>query len=481
MGHFERLSALDASFLEIETPRSSMAVGAVCVFAGGEVVDATGAVDAARVRAYIEGAIARLPRYRQRMVRVPVVGQPVWVDDERFVLDFHVRHTRLPAPGDDAQLDALAGRLFSQRLDRDHPLWEAWIVEGLRDRRFALITKVHHAMIDGVAGADLLAQLLRFTPDASVAAAPPWTPRPHPRGAELLRAEIGHHNRRVGAGLAWARDHLRAGVPAELRASGRGIVEAMRAGLAPAPATRLNPPRIGPHRRFTTLGFDLAAIKQVKAALGGTINDVVLATVTGGLRRYLQRHGDDPDRLGSLRALMPVNIRAATDAAGGNHVAMLLVPLPVDEPDPTRRLAAVSAASKRLRTESDQVAGVALFEQIADAIATGLVSNVFRLAARLRAFNVTVTNVPGPPMPLYLLGARLEGIYPLVPLFERQAVGVALFSYAGSLDVGLVTCWHTVPDLAALAADVRAAFAELQAVARAAPPRATDAAAATAR
>ena len=177
MSHFERLSALDASFLEIETPRSSMAVGAVCVFAGGELVDATGAVDAARVRAYIGGAIARLPRYRQRMVRVPVVGQPVWVDDERFVLDFHVRHARLPAPGDDAQLDALAGRLFSQRLDRDHPLWEAWIVEGLRDRRFALITKVHHAMIDGVAGADLLAQLLRFTPDASVAAAPPWTPR----------------------------------------------------------------------------------------------------------------------------------------------------------------------------------------------------------------------------------------------------------------------------------------------------------------
>jgi|JI10StandDraft_1071094.scaffolds.fasta_scaffold03551_14 diacylglycerol O-acyltransferase len=468
MGHFERLSALDASFLEIETPRSSMAVGAVCVFAGGDLVDASGAVDAARVRAYIAAAITRLPRYRQRMVRVPVVGQPVWVDDERFVLDYHVRHTRLPAPGDAAQLDALAGRLFSQRLDRDHPLWEAWIVEGLRDRRFALITKVHHAMIDGVAGAALLAQLLRFTPDATVGAAPPWTPRPPPRGAELLRAEIDHHNRRVGAGLAWARAHLRAGVPAELRASGRGIVEALRAGLAPAPATRFNPPRIGPHRRFTTLSLDLAAIKQVKAALGGTINDVVLATVTGGLRRYLQRHGDDPAALGALRALMPVNIRAATDAAGGNRVAMLLVPLPIDVADPAQRLIAVSAASKRLRTESDQVAGVALFEQIADAVATGLVANVFRLAARLRAFNVTVTNVPGPPMPLYLLGARLEGIYPLVPLFERQAVGVALFSYAGRLDVGLVTCWHTVPDLAALADDLRAAFAELEAVAAAA-------------
>lgn len=468
MGHFERLSALDASFLEIETPRSSMAVGAVCVFAGGGLVGPGGDVDVARVRAYVEAAIARVPRYRQRLARVPVVGQPVWVDDDRFVLDFHVRHTRLPAPGDDAQLDALAGRLFSQRLDRDHPLWELWIVEGLRDGRFAVITKVHHAMIDGVAGADLLAQLLRFTPDGSVAATPPWSPRPPPRGVELLRAEIRHHNRRVGAGLAWARDHLRTGIPAELRASGRGLVEAMRAGLAPAPATRLNPPRIGPHRRFTTLSLDLAAIKQVKAALGGTVNDVVLAAVTGGLRRYLARHGADPTTLGPLRALMPVNIRAAHDAAGGNHVAMLLVPLPIDEPDPVRRLAAVSAASRQLRTESAQVAGVALFEQIADAVATGLVSNVFRLAARLRAFNVTVTNVPGPPMPLYLLGARLEGIYPLVPLFERQAVGVALFSYAGRLDVGLVTCWHTVPDLAALVDDLRAAYAELQGVARAA-------------
>jgi hypothetical protein len=406
---------------------------------------------------------AACPR-RQRMVGAG--GRPAGVgDDERFVLDFHVT-TPACRPGDDAQL-ALAGRLFSQRLDRDHPLWEAWIVEGLRDRRFALITKVHHAMIDGVAGADLLAQLLRFTPDASVAAAPPWTPRPRPGGAELLRAEIGHHNRRVGAGLRWARDHLRTGVPAELRASGRGIVEALRAGLAPAPATRLNPPRIGPHRRFTTLGFDLAAIKQVKAALGGTINDVVLATVTGGLRRYLQRHGDDPEALGSLRALMPVNIRAATDAAGGNHVAMLLVPLPIELADPTRRLAAVSAASRRLRTESDRSpAWRCSSNRRRDRHRAGVERvPAGGAAARVQRHGHQRARPADAAVPA---GRAARGHLP-AGAAVRAPGGASPFSYAGSLDVGLVTCWHTVPDLDALAADVRAAFAELQATARAAP------------
>lgn len=466
MGYFERLSALDAAFLDIESPRSSMAVGAVCVFAGGELVGPDGAVDAERIRAYVATAIARVPRYRQRMVRVPGLGQPVWIDDDRFVLDYHVRHTCLPAPGDDAQLDGLAGRLFSQRLDLEHPLWELWIVEGLRDRRFAVISKIHHAMVDGVAGADLLAQLLRLGPDATVPAAPPpWSPRPPPGRLELIREEVRHHNRRTAHALGWARAHLRTGVPDELWAAGRGLASALWAGLHPAPATRLNPPTIGPHRRFTTMRFDLAAIKRTKAALGGTVNDVVLATVAGGLRRYLLRHAEDPSAHGAMRALMPVNIRQPGHRAGGNRVAMLLVELPVDEADPVRRLHAVSRASRRLRSESDQVAGVALFEEIADAVATSLVSNVFRMAARLRAFNVTVTNVPGPPMPLFLLGARLEAIYPLVPLFERQAVGIALFSYAGSLDVGLAACWHGLPDLDALVVDLRAAYAELEAAA----------------
>lgn len=476
MGHFERLTALDASFLEIETPRSSMAVGAVCVFAGGDLVGDDGAVDAERLRGYVAAAVARVPRYRQRMVRVPGLGQPVWVDDDRFVLDFHVRHTRLPAPGDDAQLEALAGRLFSQRLDRDHPLWELWIVEGLRDRRFALISKIHHAMVDGVAGADLLAQLLRLAPDTALPAAPPaWSPRPPPGRMELVRAEIDHHNRRVVDGLRRARERLRAGAMGELRAAARGLADVVWTGVHPAPATRLNPRHIGPYRRFRTVRFDMGAIRRVRSALGGTINDVVLATVAGGLRRYLVRHADDPTARGALRALMPVNVRRGGDRAGGNRVAMLLVELPVDEGAPERRLARVSAESKRLRGESGQVAGVTMFEELADAVATSLVTNVFRLAARLRAFNVTVTNVPGPPVPLYLLGARLEAIYPLVPLFESQAVGIALFSYAGSLDVGVATCWHTVPDADDLIADLRASFAELEACAAsaatsAAPP-----------
>lgn len=438
-----------------------MAVGAVCVFEGGDLVGDHDALDLVRLRRYVESVVSREPRYRQRVVRVPGLGQPVWVDDEDFALDFHLRHVRLPWPGDDRQLKRLAGRLFGQRIDRDHPLWELWAVEGLHDHRFALVFKVHHCMADGVAGAGLIASLLRLGPDATIQAAAPWSPRPHAGPLAMVREEIRYHNRQVVALARRVRSAAGGGGGGDLRQYLRGIGETLRAGLRPAPPSPLNPGHIGAQRRFDTLRLDLAAIKRVRKALGGTVNDVALAVVAGGLRRYLTRRGGEAAVAAGLRAMVPVNIRAPGQH-GGNQVSLFLCELPVSEPDPVARLRVITERSRHLKEESGQATGTAFFEQLADAVATQLVTVTVRIAVKLRALNLVVTNVPGPPVPLYLLGARMVEVYPLVPLYENQALGVALFSYAGSLFVGLSACWHTLPDLHDLVGDLEAAFAELE-------------------
>jgi diacylglycerol O-acyltransferase / wax synthase len=463
MGHYERLSALDASFFEVETRSSAMSVGALLTFGPGPLVGAHGEVDVVRLRAYIASAVASSPRYRQRIARVPGIGQPVWIDDEHFVLDFHLRHTRLPYPGDPRQLDEMVGVLFSQRLDRDHPLWRMWIVEGVQGGGFALVIQAHHCMIDGVGGADLITRMLRLTPDASTADAAATPPRPRPGAIELVRGEIRHHNRRTvdAARRAWHALGTGAPIP-RARLAVRGVVDTLRVGLRPAPATPLNPRRIGPHRRFETLRLDLAQVKRVKSVLGGTVNDVALAIVTGALRRFLARRGVGVDHLPDLRALVPVSTRPPGDeAGGGNRVALMLANLPVDEPDPVRRLERVHDGMERLKHDSGQVAGSELATGLADTIATGLLTSMLKLAVRLRSFNVTVTNIPGPPVPLYLLGSRLDAFYPKVPLYETQGVGFALFSYAGHLHIGISACWHTVPDAHDLVDDLRVSFGEL--------------------
>jgi diacylglycerol O-acyltransferase / wax synthase len=471
MGYFERLSALDASFLDVETRSSSMSVGAVLVLEGGPMVGAHGEIDIDRLRRWVGAAVSRVPRYRQRIERVPIIGQPVWVDDDHFVLDFHIRHTRLPWPGDDRQLDQLVGLLFSQRIDRDHPLWQLWVIEGLADNRFALVIKAHHCMVDGVAGVDLITQMLRVTPDVTDVEPAAWQARPRPGRLELIRAEVRHHNRQVARGLRGALRAINLGTAGRARQVAAGIANTLRAGIHPAPKIPLNPRHIGPHRRFERLRLDLARVKRVKTMLGGTVNDVVLATVTGALRRYLARRGIDVDRLGDLRALVPVNTRGDGDGGLGNQVALMLADLPVGEPDPRRRLERVCAAMQRLKTGSGQAQGSAFAERLADAVATGILSTTVRWAVRRRAFNLTITNVPGPQVPLWLGGSRLVGAYPKVPLYEAQAVGVALFSYDGGLYIGLSACWHAMPDLHDFRRDLEASFDELAALAARARPR----------
>lgn len=455
-GHFERMSAGDATFLAVETPRAHMHVGAVAVFDGGPLTEPDGRLAFERIRDHLLGALAAFPRYRQRVVTTPVLGQPVWVDDEHFDVGYHLRHTRLPLPGDQRQLKRLAGRIFSQRLDRAHPLWELWLVEGLDGGQVAIIAKIHHCLLDGIAGVSLLTALLRGTPDATVAAPRGWpAPRPAPRRRELVRGELAHHVATLGRGaraLTIARepatwDRARAGVA--------GAIGLLRRGLVPASPTPWNARHIGPHRRFDVATLELGRIKLVKDSLGGTVNDVALTVVTGALARTLLRHGVDPSTVRDFRALVPVNVRPdAARGALGNHVAMLLAPLPVEVAEPLARYQRVRETTRWLKQQAGHTAGAALLTQLADATATGLLGTIFSTAIRLRAFNAVVTNVPGPPFPLWLLGARLHEIYPFVPLFETQGLGIALLSYTGRMFVGLSADWHGLDDLHDLALDL---------------------------
>jgi WS/DGAT/MGAT family acyltransferase len=462
----ERLSALDTSFLTLEDQNAHMHIGAVALFDAGPLAGPEGGVDIERIRRLMEAGLHRIPRYRQRIARMPVLGHPVWVDDDRFNLAYHVRHTHLPAPGDERQLKRLAGRIMSQALDRGKPLWEMWVVEGVAENRVALVTKVHHCMIDGVGSVELTGSVMRPTPDPDPRLdepAPRWMPRPAPGLAGLLGAEATRRAAdawgavgRVRAALRDPREAVRSVVETT-----RAIGEALGAGLRPASATPLNVP-IGPHRRFDWTSIDLATVKHVRSRFGGTVNDVVLAVVAGALRRFLRRRGVAVDGL-DFRAMVPVNVRAREEHAHmGNRVAMLVARLPLDEHDPQARLSRVTQETAGLK-RSHQAEGVRTIEELSDHTFTTLFTLFARVAAGSRPFNLVVTNVPGPVFPAYVLGSRMSACYPLVPLYQNQALGIALFSYDGRLWWGFNADWDALPDLHDV---VEAVDAELAALAR---------------
>jgi WS/DGAT/MGAT family acyltransferase len=376
-----------------------------------------------------------------------------------------VRHTALPPPGDERQLKRLVGRIMSQQLDRGKPLWELWYIEGLSRDRFAVVTKLHHCMVDGIAGADLMAAMMGPVADAAVAAPPRWIPRPAPPAARLLADEL---LRRATLPLDIAR-----GGRALLAQPGRSLTAArdalesigaaLFAGLAPASPTPINCD-IGPHRRFDWLRLDLAGIKDIKTRQGGTINDVVLALVAGAMRRFLQGRGEQVDGI-RFRAMVPVSVRATAERGHlGNRVSFLMTPLPIAERDATRRLQTVIDTTQTLK-DSKQRRGGELLEEVSDRVSTGLFAQVARLGAQTPSYNMVVTNVPGPPFPVYLLDAQLREVYPLVPLFRNQALGIALFSYDGGLYWGFNADWDAVPDLHDLVGFVGAEYQALCATA----------------
>jgi diacylglycerol O-acyltransferase len=447
--HYERLSALDATFLDVEDDNAHMHVGAVALFDAAPLTGADGFVDMARIRGVVEVGLHRVPRYQQRLATIPLFGYPVWVDDEHFNLNYHLRHVRLPQPGSERQLKRLAGRVMSQQLDRGKPLWELWVVEGVEGNRVALITKAHHCMIDGVGSVELTGALMRMTPEIErqLADPPRWRPRPAPTSLQLLMGELGRRAREPLAALRAARRSIaepRATFDA-LSEAVLGVGEAIGAGLQPASPTPLNT-SIGPHRRFDWLDMPLDAVKEVKTRLGGTLNDVVLATVSGALGRFLHARGLQVEHL-DFRAMLPVNVRTQADRENlGNHVAMLVARLPLEERDPRLRLQRVSQTTRELKG-SRQALGVRTLEEISDWTVTTLFSAFVRLSTLSRPYNVVVTNVPGPQVPTYFLGAPTQAVYPLVPLNRGQALGIALFSYNGGLFWGFNADWDAVPDL----------------------------------
>lgn len=460
---YEPLSAADNTFLELENSGAHMHIAATSIFDVGSLANESGGVDIERVRAYISSRLHLIPRYRQRLAYVPFGRLPVWVDDEHFNLAFHVRHTSLPRPGTMEQLNLLAGRVHSQHIDRSRPLWEFWVVEGLEDgRRFAIIQKSHHCMIDGMSGVDLLGVLLSPFSSEEFSHGPHFVPKPAPTAPALALAEAWRGvSEPVSAALSLtSRFGDPSGLVRDVIDGVEGIAETFSSTASQASATPWNR-KIGPHRRCEWLRLDLDEIKSVKNALGGTVNDVVLATVSGAVRRFLLQRGVDPDDL-RIRANVPVSVRGSEERGSlGNRIALWMTDLPVDEGDPLARLERVRITTHRLK-ESKQALGAQVLASVSDMTTWRLLSMAARLSMRSRPFNLVVTNVPGPQVELYLLDAPLREIYPMVNLLENQGLGVALFSYAGVLHWGVVADWDLVPDLDVFVGDLERSFEELR-------------------
>jgi diacylglycerol O-acyltransferase / wax synthase len=463
---YEPLSAADNTFLALEDGGAHMHIAAASVFEHGSLSNSAGGVDVDRIRSYVESRLHLIPRYRQRLAYVPFGRLPVWVDDEHFNIAYHVRHTSLPRPGTMEQLKALAGRIQSQRIDRAKPLWEFWVVEGLEDgQRFAIIQKTHHCMIDGMSGVDLLAVLLSPFASTEFEPARMFVPRPAPTAPALAISEAWRGvsepvsalfslGSRVGDPVGLVRDVID-GV--------EGLAETLASTASQASSTPWNSP-IGPHRRFDWLRLDLGEIKAVKNVLGGTVNDVVLATVSGAVRRFLLLRGVDPDVL-RIRANVPVSVRSADERGSlGNRIALWMTDLPVDEAEPVARLERIRITTHRLK-ESKQALGAQVLASVSDMTTWRLLATAARLSMRSRPYNLVVTNVPGPQVELYLLDAQLREIYPMVNLLHNQGLGVALFSYAGTLHWGILADWDLVPDLDLFVAALEHSFKELKAAA----------------
>jgi WS/DGAT/MGAT family acyltransferase len=446
--HYDRLTALDSSFLDLESTGVHMHVASVGIFDPGPLLREDGGIDFDQVLRVTEAGLFRAPRFRQKLASVPVTGHPVWVDDPHFNLLYHVRHTSLPLPGDERRLKRLVGRIVSQKLDRTKPMWELWFVEGLEGGRVALISKVHHCLIDGISGVDLLGAFMGSDPDRRLELVEHrWIPRPPPGPLQLMRDEVG---RRASLPGRLASSLVRSlqkpsETWSEASHAASGFGEGLLDAVTPASDTPLNVP-IGPHRRFDWTRFELSAVKEVKERLGGTLNDVVLACVAGAVRSFLEQRGEDVSEL-DFRVFVPVSTRTSEQRGQlGNRVSMLVVPLPVNEPDPRVRIERIAERTAELKS-SGRAEGTELIEELSDLTTTSLLTGFSRLAASRRSYNLVVTNVPGPSAPIYMNGARLLESYPLVPLYENQALGIALLSYDGALCWGFNADWDAIPDL----------------------------------
>ena len=455
----DRLNALDVSFLYMETPTTAMHVGGVVTFQPPEE-----GFDHARLVELIGQRIGLVPRYRQKVKWVPGrLASPVWVDDEDFDIDYHVRRSALPRPGTDAQLRELVGRLQSRQLDRSRPLWEMYLVEGLEGGRVAVVTKTHHAMVDGVAAVDIGTVMLDLTPEPREVPADDWRPHREPGPLQLVAGAVGDLVKRPTQAAESARAAVLDARHTATQAAGvaSGVLSSVRSMARPAPESPLNV-RIGQQRRFGMAATDLDDYRRVRKAHGGTVNDVVLATVAGALRTWLLTRGEPVRPHSTIRAMVPVSVRGEGPSAPGNRVSSYFVDLPVGEGNPVMRLHQVSFAM-RGHKDSGQSVGADALVQLSGFAPPTIHSLAARAASTVtrRVFNLVVTNVPGPQFPLYAMGARMLEMYPVVPLAKGQAVSVGVTSYDGGVYYGLNADRDAMPDVDVLAACLEESLAEL--------------------
>ncbi|MGQ0826675.1 MAG: WS/DGAT/MGAT family O-acyltransferase [Actinomycetota bacterium] len=457
----DRLSPLDATFLHIEDGVTHMHIASVLELDGP-------APRYEEMVAMIAGKLAQLPRYRQVVKFVPFqLGRPVWVDDPHFNIEYHVRHTALPAPGGEDELRRLVGRVMSQQLDRTKPLWEVWAVDGLGGGRWALLSKVHHCMVDGVSGTELLTVMLDLSPEPSPPIPDTWEPQPAPTSSALAREAITTLARSPYEQIRAVRAATR--MPrlavSQLREIGRGVA-AMAGLVRPTPVSSLNGP-LGPHRHYAWASVSVDDVKRVRKGLGGTFNDVVLTVITNGFRELLDERGESTDRV--VRTLVPVSVRARDDSGRAigdgtfeNKVSAMFAELPVGIGDPTERLHAVSAQLDGLKRSNQAIAGEAL-TSLSGFAPPMLLALGTRIATKVsqRNVNTVTTNVPGPQLPLYVLGRRVQRAFPYVPLGGQMRVGVAIFSYDGQVNFGVTGDFDAAPDIQVLARGIERGMADL--------------------
>jgi WS/DGAT/MGAT family acyltransferase len=465
----DRLSALDVSFLTNESSSAHMHVGGICIFEGP-------AMSYEDLLEHVRSRLHLVPRFRQKLAYPPApTGRPFWIDDPAFNLEYHVRHSALPSPGSEEQLRNMAARVFSQQLDRTKPLWELWMVQGLTRKRFAFVTKTHHALVDGVSGVDIATVLFDLQPVPEPAEPEDdWVPGPSPSGAQLLAKdaeELVKTPVRLLRRIEHVVEHPRT-VAGQVAEAAEALGQVGWNFANPAPDVPLNV-EIGSHRRFEWVRGDLNQFKRIKASLGGTVNDVVLAVVSGALRRWLHARGVRTKGM-ELRAQVPVSIRAADERGQlGNKLAVVRGPIPVYVEDPIKRLELCRRGMEGIK-QSKQALGAEVITRFNDFAPPTLLAQAARINFSTRLFNVVVTNVPGPQIPLYVLGRELQDIFPVGFLPPNQALFIAIMSYNGGINFGLLADYDAIDDVATIAAGVEYSIAELAEAADAA----TEAAAA---
>lgn len=456
----DRMSMLEAEFLHLEDQNMQLHIGACAVFEGP-------APDFAEFAAMTESKLPRVPRFRHIIREVPFgMGRPVWIDDPHFLLDYHLRHTALPAPGGRDELQRLMSRVMAQRLDRARPLWESWMVDGLADDRWAVISKVHHSMVDGVSGTEMMNILFDLEPDAPLADGESWEPRGGPSDVDVAIDAVGGFlsqafDTAVSLGSALVR-------PTRLVADLRNDRDAARTFAQPweGDQTSALHGRIGPHRRWSWTEADLDDVKSVKEELGGTVNDVVLAAIAAGFRTLLVSRGDPVDSL-TLRTFVPVSVRGPDEHDElNNKVSGLIAELPIGLDDPVARLRSLTEQMSELKASHEADAGEAL-GSLGDLVFPGLLAVGTRFALRVAehlpdlSVGTVTTNVPGPQFPLYALGRELVGYYPYVPIGHGLPAAIAILSYNGRVAFGVTGDHDALPDIEVLTRGIRDGLDEL--------------------